>query len=122
MKLSDVETCIKDLKDLRDYGNSQDYNTTNIINKHLNNTLALLEKEKQRLNNESIEIEAPQIKIVHLKGDKENEPVKVSNKELDLDNLTYQLNQELQELVSNDKKIIDFGYLNTEEAYIKYNL
>lgn len=122
MKLSDVETCIKDLKDLRDYGNSQDYNTTNIINKHLNNTLALLEKEKQRLNNESIEIEAPQIKIVHLKGDKEDELVKVSNKELDLDNLTYQLNQELQELVSNDKKIIDFGYLNTEEAYIKYNL
>ncbi len=122
MKLSDVETCIKDLKDLRDYGNSQDYNTTNIINKHLNNTLALLEKEKQRLNNESIEIEAPQIKIVHLKGDKEDELAKVSNKELDLENLTYQLNQELQELVSNDKKIIDFGYLNTEEAYIKYNL
>lgn len=122
MKLNDVETCIKDLKDLRDYGNSQDYNTTNIINKHLNNTLALLEKEKQRLNNESIEIEAPQIKIVHLKGDKEDELAKVSNKELDLDNLTYQLNQELQELVSNDKKIIDFGYLNTEEAYIKYNL
>lgn len=122
MKLNDVETCIKDLKDLRDYGNSQDYNTTNIINKHLNNTLALLEKEKQRLNNESIEIEAPQIKIVHLKGDKEDELAKVSNKELDLDNLTYQLNQELQELVLNDKKIIDFGYLNTEEAYIKYNL
>lgn len=122
MKLSDVETCIKDLKDLRDYGNSQDYNTTSIINKHLNNTLALLEKEKQRLNNESIEIEAPQIKIVHLKGDKEDELAKVSNKELDLENLTYQLNQELQELVSNDKKIIDFGYLNTEEAYIKYNL
>lgn len=122
MKLSDVETCIKDLKDLRDYGNSQDYNTTNIINKHLNNTLALLDKEKQRLNNESIEIEAPQIKIVHLKGDKEDELAKVSNKELDLENLTYQLNQELQELVSNDKKIIDFGYLNTEEAYIKYNL
>ena len=55
MKLSDVETCIKDLKDLRDYGNSQNYNTTNIINKHLNNTLALLEKEKHRERKTKIE-------------------------------------------------------------------
>lgn len=108
MRKSDLETMIKNLKEVTDLCNKQDYNTSSYVNTRILPSVQILEEEYERLDSNKIEINCPQIELIDLKTAME------ANR-----TLVEQANYRMRELTINQFKVIDFGFLN-EAIYIKY--
>lgn len=111
MKKQDIEICIEALNNIRAISDKQIYNVSSAINKEIIKIRPILEEEHRRMNEEKIVINCPAIMFI-------------GTNEIDFnkDSLSEFINKKLQELVLNDKKIIDYGLSNKEGilAYIKY--
>lgn len=109
-ELEDIKTAIKDLQE---FCNQQDYNTTTFINKRINIILPKIQKELDRMDNTKIEINCPKLLLITSDEAYAAETT-----------LTEYVNKQLQELVLNEYKIIDYGIWNSTESklfiYIKY--
>lgn len=114
MKKQDIETIQKYVDEIKQISDKLDYNTSSAINQRLVKVTPLLKSELDRVDNNKIEMDCPQIIII-----KSNDVInRKENK-----SITDYMNSKLKELVINEFKIIDFGIVpNGEEiyAFIKY--
>jgi len=112
MKKSDVELILDTLKDVKTIVNRLDYNTSSALNKRIMTIYPLIEKEYDRLDTEKIEINSPKVMLIGLKDANEAQM-----------SLTDFTNNTLEDLVSKNYKIIDFGPVVSDNSivmYIKY--
>lgn len=114
MKKQDIEMLQKYVDEIKQVSDKLDYNTSSAINQRIVKITPLLKSELDRVDNNEIEIDCPQIIVI-----KSNEIMnKKENK-----SITDYMNNKLKELVLNEYKIIDFGIVpNGQEVYafIKY--
>lgn len=114
MKKQDIEMLQKYVDEIKQVSDKLDYNTSSAINQRIVKITPLLKSELDRVDNNKIEIDCPQIIVI-----KSNEIMnKKENK-----SITDYMNNKLKELVLNEYKIIDFGIVpNGQEVYafIKY--
>lgn len=111
---SDIESLITDINELKEISDKQEYVVSSKMNTIYNKILPILEKESQRLETSNIEANSPKIIIINY--DK-NEYFGSGNS---AQGFTDQINEQLQQLIVNEYKIIDYGLINNECAYIKY--
>lgn len=114
MKKQDIEMLQKYVDEIKQVSDKLDYNTSSAINQRIVKITPLLKSELDRVDNNKIEIDCPQIIVI-----KSNEVMnRKENK-----SITDYMNNKLKELVLNEYKIIDFGIVpNGQEVYafIKY--
>lgn len=114
MKKQDIEMLQKYVNEIKQVSDKLDYNTSSAINQRIVKITPLLKSELDRVDNNKIEIDCPQIIVI-----KSNEIMnRKENK-----SITDYMNNKLKELVLNEYKIIDFGIVpNGQEVYafIKY--
>lgn len=114
MKKQDIEMLQKYVDEIKQVSDKLDYNTSSAINQRIVKITPLLKSELDRVDNNKIEIDCPQIIVI-----KSNEIMnRKENK-----SITDYMNNKLKELVLNEYKIIDFGIVpNGQEVYafIKY--
>ena len=111
MKKQDIELCIEALNNIRAISDKQIYNVSSAINKEIIKIRPVLEEEHKRMNEEKIVINCPAIMFIG-----------TSEIDFNKNSLSEFINKKLQELVLNDKKIIDYGLSDKDGilAYIKY--
>lgn len=118
MKIQDIDNLQKYVDEIKVISDKLDYNTSSAINKNITKIIPLLKEERNRLESSNVDIDFPRIKIF-------------TNREAIEHKMTVQdyMNYNLQELVVNEYKIIDFGKLDEEYEddnsrtiylYIKY--
>lgn len=103
MKLKDVENIQRWLNDIKAVADKESYNLSTEINRSVVKIMPILKEEQERLNDNHIEINCPKILIFTNRDAKEYKKT-----------VQDYMNQKLQELVSNDFKIIDFGKMDEE--------
>jgi len=116
MKKSEIEQSIKILKDLKKSTEKLDFNTSVLVNQHVMGILPILEKEYARLDEDKIELNCPELKIIGV-----DTTLETNKKE----KLADEINRVMRELVSEEYKIVDYGIVspvlnNVMYAYIKY--
>lgn len=114
MKLKEYESILDELNSIKLISDTQNYNISSSINKHLINIIPLIKNEIDRLSTEKVEVDHPYIFIVGVNQ------IKESN-----ESISNFINNKLEELVIKGYKIIDFGIMPGEYssellAYIKY--
>ena len=101
MKIREIENIQNWLNDIKVIADRQSYNISSDINKSIVKIMPLLKEEKDRLQDNHIEINCPKILIF-------------TNKEAKEYKQTVQdyMNSKLQGLVSNGFRIIDYGKMD----------
>lgn len=112
MQKQQIDELISDLKELKDISDKQEYVVSAKMNTIYNKMLPILQEESQRLSG-NIQVNSPQILIL------DYVPFRYSTEDI-ADSFTMQLNDELRKLVEQKYKIIDYGLVCKDRAYIKY--
>lgn len=113
MKKQIVDSLISDLTSIKNITDKQEYLVSSKVNTIYTKMLPELEKESKRLSDSDVEITSPKILILEYnKFDSSSQNM--------CETFSKQINKELQNLVINNYKIIDYGLINKEVAYIKY--
>lgn len=108
MKIKELEEVINNLQSVKEITDRLNYNQSSMINKSLMPALNTLQTEYDRMASNKIEIDCPCIKLIKITDTSEAEDT---------------LNYEIEQLVLNGFKIIDFGIMGTMSnmsGYIKY--
>lgn len=108
MKKSELDIVLHNLKEIKDFSDRLDYNSSSYINQKMININPILEKELSRLSDD-VEINCPQIMTALVQANDCDEWINGNIKSLSL----------------QDYKIIDYGvtYKSNDDfmmAYIKY--
>lgn len=109
MKKQELETVVKELKEIKDLTDRQEYVVSSYANQRFINIFPILDKELKRLSTEKIEVNCPALLLIS---------VEEANKSKQT--VTDYINKKLQELVLQEYKIIDYGIYNENLLYIKY--
>ena len=113
MKKQEISDVLEKLEDIHMYSSTKlDYNSTTYINKRLVDIQSTLRKEYDRLNSDKIDLNCPQLLVLQTKDVTNGKP------------LIEYANEVMSNLVSEGKKIIDYGLWNRDTTdicvYIKY--
>ena len=117
MILSEIDLILNTLTEIQQLSMKQNYNFGSTIGKKVINVLPYLNKEKEKLQNKNLKVNAPQ--FLNLK-------ISIDNKFPDKSEqiIVDKLNEALQDLVKEDFEIIDYGLdfsdINYYRAYIKF--
>lgn len=109
MKKQELELVISSLKEIKTITDKQEYNVSTLVNMKYNDIIKILDKELERLNTTKVEVNCP--KIIIMEAQKSSTTT-----------FTEAVNKKLEELMLNDYKIIDYGFIGNDitHAYIKY--
>lgn len=115
MKKNELENAISSLKIIKEISNKLDFNNSTAINQQYIKILPILEKELDKMEKNTIDINCPKLILIKFQDIGVGETIADT------------INNKLAELSNNDFKIIDFNlYNNTVSAdddiiaYIKY--
>lgn len=114
MLKSDIDNLISDINELKTISDKQEYVVSAKMNTIYNKMMPILQKESKRLELNNIEIDSPRILIISY-----DKSMYFGSGNL-AQGFTEQINEQLQDLVMAEYKIIDFGLINNEYAFIKY--
>ena len=109
MKKQELELAISSLKDIKTITDKQEYNVSTLVNIKYNDIIKILDKELKRLDTNGVEVNCP--KIIIMEAQKGSTTT-----------FTEVINKKLENLILNDYKIIDYGFIGNDitHAYIKY--
>lgn len=102
MKVQEIESLIENIKSIKDITDKQEYKVSSAVNQLFVKILPILNKELERVNTDfHIETNCPKIRLLHTDD-------------------CEKVNEYMESLVKNDYKIIDFGFINNDLAYVKF--
>lgn len=109
MKRTEVVEAIENLKQIKQITDKEEYLISSAVNQRYNKIINILDNELKRMDASGVEVNSPAIKL--LKHNPESDTT-----------FTDAINKELQQLVLNNYKIIDYGIIGNDstEAFIKY--
>lgn len=97
MKVSEIESIQKNLKEIEHLTDKQPYNVSSYVNQRLIKIYPILTKELERLEADNVTINCPKILMYQCEANKEQAEI------------TDFINKKLHDLVLQDYKIIDYG-------------
>ena len=92
MKKSELDVIIQNFKEIKEFSDHFDYNSSSYINQRMMHIKPILEKEQSRLDGD-VDVNCPMI----------------MSAVVNFDNCDNWINQNIKKLVSEDYKILDFG-------------
>lgn len=118
MKQSDLDILSSTIKDIRNFSNKLEYDTSSYINEKLNDISPIIDSEYKKLDN-TLDTTCPMIKLVSYKDCNTNDlPFDFTNPDI----ISFTINKVMSQLVSEGYKIYDYGLFvkDLTVAYIKY--